>query len=270
MKIAELRITGLSGGTVEGGWVDDLKPEEDINTIVEVVTDEGLSGIGSAMTSKALIDASVKLLRPLLIGERADEPARVSEKLRQSLFWQGRGGAVEHAISGIDIALWDLMGKICNQPVARLLGGCYRQRIKPYGSLLFDEPDRLRDKLKSAVSRGFKAIKLGWRPFGRCDSKTDELLIRTAREAVGPDIELMVDAGGSEQFWPHGVSWARETARMLGDYQVTWFEEALKPDDLDGFKELRQTSPVRIATGEVFTRRQTFQPYITQRQHDTI
>src|SRR5438132_6510139 len=122
MKIAELRITGLSGGTVEGGWVDDLKPEEDINTIIEVLTDEGLTGIGSAMTSKALIEASVKLLRPLLIGERADEPARVSEKLRQSLFWQGRGGAVEHAISGLDIALWDLMGKVCNQPVARLLG----------------------------------------------------------------------------------------------------------------------------------------------------
>src|SRR5205807_3272025 len=102
MKITNLRITGLAGGTVEGGWVDDLKPEEDINTIIELMTDEGLIGIGSAMTSKALIEASVRLLRPLLIGERADEPARVSEKLRQSLFWQGRGGAVEHAISGID------------------------------------------------------------------------------------------------------------------------------------------------------------------------
>ena len=268
MKIIDIRITGLSGGTVEGGWVDDLKPEEDINTIVEVVTDEGLSGIGSAMTSKALIDASVKLLRPLLIGERADEPARVSEKLRQSLFWQGRGGAVEHAISGIDIALWDLMGKICNQPVARLLGGCYRQRIKPYGSLLFDEPDRLRDKLKSAVSRGFKAIKLGWRPFGRCDSKTDELLIRTAREAVGPNIELMVDAGGSEQFWPHGYKWALETAKMLASYEVVWFEEALPPDDLEGFIELRRHAPLPIATGEVLTRRQSFRPYIERHAVD--
>jgi L-alanine-DL-glutamate epimerase-like enolase superfamily enzyme len=98
----------------------------------------------------------------------------------------------------------------------------------------------------------------------------DELLIKTARETVGDDVELMVDAGGSEQFWPHGVSWARETARMLGDYQVVWFEEALRPDDLEGFKELRQTSPVKIATGEVFTRRQTFQPYITQRALDII
>ena len=216
MKITDVRITGLSGGTVEGGWVDDLKPEEDINTIIEVITDEGLVGVGSAMTSKALVAASVKLLWPLLNGERADEPGRVSEKLRQSTFWQGRGGAVEHAISGIDIALWDLMGKICNQPVARLLGGSYRQRIKPYGSLLFDEPSRLRAKLQEATARGFKAIKLGWRPFGRGDRKFDEVLIKTARETVGTRVELMVDAGGSEQFWPHGYKWALETAQHAG------------------------------------------------------
>jgi L-alanine-DL-glutamate epimerase-like enolase superfamily enzyme len=270
MKITDVRITGLSGGTVEGGWVDDLKPEEDINTVVEVLTDEGLVGIGSVMTSKALVEASVKLLRPLLIGERADEPARVSEKLRQSLFWQGRGGAVEHAISGLDIALWDLMGKICRQPVARLLGGCYRDRIKPYGSLLFDEADRLREKLLQATARGFKAIKLGWRPFGRRDRKTDEFLIRTARDTVGPDIELMVDAGGSEQFWPHGYKWALETARMLAAYDVVWFEEALPPDDLEGFIELRRHAPLPISTGEVLTRRQSFRPYLERHAVDII
>lgn len=270
MKITDIRITGLSGGTVEGGWVDDLKPEEDLNTIVEVLTDEGLVGVGSSMTSKALVQASVKLLRPLIIGERADEPARVSEKLRQSLFWQGRGGAVEHAISGIDIALWDLMGKICNQPVSRLLGGNYRQRIKPYGSILFDEPAPLRKKLQQVVARGFKAIKLGWRPFGRRDRKTDELLIRTARETVGSDVELMVDAGGSEQFWPHGYKWALETARMLADYDVVWFEEALPPDDLAGFIELRRHAPLPITTGEVLTRRQSFKPYIEQHAVDII
>jgi L-alanine-DL-glutamate epimerase-like enolase superfamily enzyme len=270
VKITDVRITGLSGGTVEGGWVDDLKPEEDINTIIEVCTDEGLIGIGSAMTSKALITAAVKLLRPLLINERADEPARVSEKLRQSVFWQGRGGAVEHAISGIDIALWDLMGKICRQPVARLLGGYYRDRLKPYGSLLFDEPARLREKLQQATARGFKAIKLGWRPFGRRDRATDELLIKTARDTVGPEIELMVDAGGSEQFWPHGYKWALETAKMLADYDVVWFEEALPPDDLEGFIELRRQAPLPITTGEVLTRRQSFRPYIEQHAVDII
>jgi L-alanine-DL-glutamate epimerase-like enolase superfamily enzyme len=270
MKITDIRITGLSGGTVEGGWVEDLKPEEDLNTIVEVITDEGLTGVGSCMTSKALVEAGVALLRPYLIGERADEPARVSEKLRQSTFWQGRGGAVEHAISGIDIALWDLMGKICRQPVARLLGGYYRDRVKPYGSLLFDEPPKLREKLPQAVSRGFKAIKMGWRPFGRRDRKTDELLVKTARETVGSNIELMVDAGGSEQYWPHGYKWALETAKMLADYDIVWFEEALPPDDIEGFIELRRHAPLPITTGEVLTRRQSFRPYLERQAVDII
>src|SRR5438477_1087519 len=270
MKITQVRLTGLSGGTVDGGWPGGMKPEEDINTIVEVLTDEGVVGIGSAMTSKSLVEAAVGLLRPHLIGERADEPARVSEKLRQSTFWQGRGGAVEHAISGLDIALWDLMGHICNQPVSRLLGGNYRTRIKPYGSILFDEPGPLRDTLQATVARGFKAIKLGWRPFGRRDGRTDELLIRTARDAVGPNVELMVDAGGSEQFWPHGYKWALQTAKMLANYDVVWFEEALPPDDLEGFIELRRNAPLPIATGEVLTRRQSFRPYIERQAVDII
>jgi D-galactarolactone cycloisomerase len=270
MKIVDVRLTGLAGVTVEGGWSNELTPEDNLHTIVEVITDEGLIGLGSSMTSKALVAAAVKLLNPLLLGERADEPARVSEKLRQHTFWQGRGGAVEHAISGIDIALWDLYGKICNQPVARLLGGRYRDRIKPYGSLLFDEPEPLRIKLKETMARGFKAIKLGWRPFGRRDAKFDELLIRTARDTVGPNVELMIDAGGSDAYWPHGYKWALRTAQMLAAYDITWFEEALPPDDLAGFVELRRHSPVPISGGEVLTRRQSFWPFLQQHAFDII
>jgi L-alanine-DL-glutamate epimerase-like enolase superfamily enzyme len=270
MKIADLRFTGLSGGTVEGGWAEELNPEDNVHTVVEVITDDGLVGLGSTFTSSHLVKAAAKLLRPFLIGERADEPARVSEKLRQNTFWQGRGGSVEHAISGIDIALWDLFGKITNQPVARLLGGIYRNRIKPYGSLLFAEPDALREKLKMAVGRGFRAIKLGWKPFGRVSHKMDELLIQTARETVGPDVEIMVDAGGSDAFWPHGYKWALRTAQMLAKYDVAWFEEALAPDDFAGFAELRRLSPVPIATGEVLTRRQSFLPLFHQRAVDIV
>jgi L-alanine-DL-glutamate epimerase-like enolase superfamily enzyme len=270
MNIVDLRLTGLAGATVEGGWAVELEPQDNLHTIVEVVADDGRVGVGSAMTSLALVDAAARLLKPFLIGERADEPARVSEKLRQHTFWQGRGGAVEHAISGIDIALWDLFGKIVNQPVARLLGGIYRDKIKPYGSLLFDEPDGLRWKLSQATSRGFKAIKLGWRPFGRRDAKTDELLIQMARETVGPDVELMVDAGGSDAGWPHGYKWALRTAQMLAAYDVVWFEEALPPDDLAGYVELRRQSPVPIATGEVLTRRQSFWPFLQQHAVDII
>lgn len=270
MKIADIRLTGLAGVTVEGGWAEELAPQDNVHTVVEVVADDGRVGVGSAFTSRDLVAGGVKLLRPFLLGERADEPARVSEKLRQNTFWQGRGGAVEHAISGIDIALWDLYGKVAGQPVARLLGGCYRDRIRPYGSLLFDEPDPLRDKLGRAVARGFRAIKLGWKPFGRRDAATDELLVRTAREAVGPGVELMVDAGGSDAYWPHGYKWALRTAHMLAAYGVAWFEEALPPDDLAGFAELRRHSPVPIAAGEVLTRRQSFWPYIRQGAVDIV
>jgi L-alanine-DL-glutamate epimerase-like enolase superfamily enzyme len=136
--------------------------------------------------------------------------------------------------------------------------------------MLFDEPDALRTQLEATVSRGFRSIKLGWRPFGRRDRQFDELLIRTARETVGSEIELMVDAGGSEQFWPHGLNWARETAKMLADYDIVWFEEPLSPDNIDGFVELTRVSPVPIASGEVLTRRQSFLPWLERQAVDII
>jgi L-alanine-DL-glutamate epimerase-like enolase superfamily enzyme len=270
MKIVAIDVCPLTGATVDGGWPQGHAPQENLHTLVLVRTDEGLDGWGSCYTSGRLVHGAVELLWPLLKGASAVEPERVSETLRQSSFWQGRGGAVEHAISGVDIALWDLMGKACNQPVSRLLGGNYRRAIKPYGSILFDEPGPLRRTLEDVVARGFRAIKLGWRPFGRRDRKFDELLVRTAREAVGDDVELMVDAGGSEQFWPHGTNWARNTARMLADFGVVWFEEPLPPDDLEGYVELTRVSPVPIAGGEVLTRRQAFRPWIERRAVDIL
>lgn len=270
MKITEVATIPLRGSTDDHGWPGGTDPNVQYNTLVEVRTDQGISGLGSCYTTRALVEASLQLLKPILIGETGLEPERVSERMRQTMFWLGRGGSVEHTISGLDIALWDLLGKALGQPVSRLLGGNYRDRIKPYASILFDDPPRLAEKLQEQLSRGFRAIKMGWRPFGRVSRKLDELLVKTARETVGDDVELMVDAGGSEQFWPHGVSWARETAKMLGNYGVTWFEEALQPDDVQGFKELRDVSPVLVATGEVLTRRQAFQPFITSRAVDVI
>lgn len=270
MSLTAVEIYPLTGGTVDGGWPQGHEPQENLHTLLIVRSDSGHSGYGSCFTSGKLVAGAIELLWPLLKGQSSVEPERVSETLRQSSFWQGRGGAVEHAISGLDIALWDLMGKLCGQPVSRLLGGNYRQRIKPYGSILFDEPEPLRQTLLSVIERGFRAIKLGWRPFGRRDSKFDELLIRTARKTVGDNVELMVDAGGSEQFWPHGVNWARNTAKMLANYDITWFEEPLPPDDLAGYIELTRASPVPIAGGEVLTRRQAFQPWIEQRAVDIL
>jgi L-alanine-DL-glutamate epimerase-like enolase superfamily enzyme len=270
MKITQIQIHRLTGATVDGGWPQGHKPQDDLHALVEIVTDDGVAGIGSVFTGHKLVEAGVEFLRPLWLGESAIEPERLSEKLRQSSFWQGRGGTIEHVISGIDIALWDLLGKVCGQPVARLLGGYYRNRVKPYASILFDEPGRLRDTLAATVERGFRAIKLGWRPFGRVSHDYDELLIRTARETTGSGVELFVDAGGSEQFWPHGYKWALRTAEMLADYEIGWFEEPLPPDDIEGYIRLRAAAPVPIAGCEVLTRRQSFIPWIERGAVDII
>lgn len=270
MKITGIDVCPFSGATVDGGWPQGHEPQEDLHALVVVYADNAFTGYGSCFTSGKLVSAAVELLWPLMKGQSAVEPERVSESLHQATFWQGRGGAVTHAISGIDVALWDIMGKVCGQPVSRLLGGNYRNRIKPYGSILFDEPTALAAKLESTVARGFRAIKMGWRPFGRRDRAFDEQLVRTARVTVGDDVELMVDAGGSEQHWRHGTNWARNTASMLADYGIVWFEEALPPDDIEGYVELTRVSPVPISGGEVLTRRQAFQPFLERRAFDIV
>jgi L-alanine-DL-glutamate epimerase-like enolase superfamily enzyme len=270
VKIREIRAVGLRGATPEGGWSNELTPETCVHTLVAVHTDQGITGVGSVFTSDDLVRAALGVLEPLYRGENALEPERVSEKLHQNTFWQGRGGSITHAISGIDIALWDIAGKAAGQPVGRLLGGRYRERVRPYASLLMEEPGPLADHLNRLKSQGFRAFKIGWGPFGRRDAGTDEAIIRAAREAVGPNHALMVDAGGSDAFWNQGYKWALRTAGMLAEYKVAWFEEPLNPDALEDFVQLRRAAPLPITGGETLTRRQSFRPWLESGAFDIV
>jgi len=270
MKIREIKAFGLRGKTPEGGWSNELRPDDCVHTLIAVLTDEGLTGWGSVFTSEELVKGSLTVLKPLYTGENALEPERVSEILHQNTFWQGRGGAITHTISGIDIALWDLLGKATGQPVGRLLGGRYRERVQPYASLLMREPEQMADELLPVKAQGFRAFKIGWGPFGRRNHATDEAIVRAAREAIGPDCRLMVDAGGSDAFWRGGLKWALRAAEMLADYDVAWFEEALEPDALDDYVTLRQSATIPIAGGEVLTRRQAFQPWLEAGAFDIV
>ena len=271
MIIDDIRLLPLRGATPDGGWDEKLlRGETNLHTLVEVVTDEGVTGLGSVFTSETLIRGAIDVISPFLMGASALDPTATTERLHQQSFWQGRGGAITHAISGIDIALWDILGKVTGQPISRLLGGRFRETIKPYGSILMDQPDKLRTSLEDGMARGFRAFKIGWGPFGRVDAGTDEGMVKTARQTVGEDIELMVDAGGSDAFWPHGFKWAWNASKMLADYNVTWFEEPLRPDDLDGYSRLTESAPLPIAACEVFTRRQSFLPWIERRAIDYV
>jgi L-alanine-DL-glutamate epimerase-like enolase superfamily enzyme len=270
VRIREIQAIGLRGATPEGGWSAELQEDDSVHTLILVHTDEGVTGAGSVFTNVGLVQASLDVLAPLYTGERADEPERVSEKLHQNTFWLGRGGAITHTISGIDIALWDILGKITGMPVGRLLGGRYKQCVQPYASLLMDQPDPLREHLLGIKAQGFRAFKMGWGPFGRVSNQLDELIVKTARDAVGEDARLMVDAGGSDAYWSQGYKWALRTADMLASYGVEWFEEPLKPDALDDFVALRRNAPLPIAGGEVLTRRQTFVPWLTAGAFDIV
>lgn len=271
VRIRSIRSVPLFGESPKGGWSAEIKPEDSIHALIAVHTDAGVTGFGSVFTDARLVAAALKVLEPLYAGEDALQPERVSEKLHQNTFWMGRGGSLTHTISGIDIALWDILGKVTGLSVSRLLGGRHRERVQPYCSLLMEEPKRMRDVVARYRAKGFTAFKIGWGPFGRAlDHKLDEAIVAAAREAAGPKSKLFVDAGASDAYWPHGLKWALRTAEMLKDFEVGWFEEALRPDAIDDFCELRRQSPVPIAGGEVLTRRQAFIPWLTRGALDIV
>jgi D-galactarolactone cycloisomerase len=270
MKITKIRALGLRGRTPEGGWANEIKPDDCVHTLITVFTDESVTGWGSTFTNDALAKAALGVLEPLYQNENPLEPERVSEKLHAHTFWLGRGGTITHTISGIDIALWDILGKVTGQPVGRLLGGRYRDRVRPYASLLMQEPAQLTEHLHKIRAQGFQAFKIGWGPFGRKNNALDEEIVRAARDAIGSEALLMVDAGASDAFWPQGYKWAARTAQMLTEYGVYWFEEPLPPDNLNDYVLLRRGAPLPIAGGEVLTRRQAFAPWLQGGAFDIV
>jgi D-galactarolactone cycloisomerase len=271
IRITRVTCAPLLGESPKGGWSAEIAPEDSIHALIAVHTDSGLIGHGSVFSDGRLVQAALHVLEPLYAGESALEPERVSEKLHQNTFWMGRGGTLTHTISGIDIALWDILGQATGQPVGRLLGGVYRTKVRPYCSLLMDEPARMAAVVAEHRARGFTAYKIGWGPFGRAmNPALDEAIVRAAREAAGPAASLFVDAGASDAHWPHGLKWAIRTADMLAGLGVGWFEEPLRPDAIEDYIALRRASRLPIAGGEVLTRRQAFLPWLSRGALDIV
>lgn len=270
VTITSIVAAPLCGQSPKGGWSHEIKPQDSVHTLVAVHTDAGITGYGSVFTDGRLVQAALDVLSPLFAAENALEPERVTEKLRQHTFWMGRGGTLTHTISGIDIALWDILGKVTGLPVSNLLGGNYRHRVQPYCSLLMEQPDAMHQTICTYKEKGFRAFKIGWGPFGRVSAALDEEIVAAARQAAGEQARLFVDAGASDALWPNGLKWALNSAEMLRKYRVEWFEEPLRPDDMQDYVELRRASLVPVAGGEVLTRRQSFVPWLTDGALDIV
>ncbi len=258
-------------------------------TLVEVETDEGITGIGATAAPKpaiaALLESETVGLRPLLIGEDPTDINRLWRKMSEEWPAQvgrgGEGGMAVNAMAAVDIALWDIAGKACHLPIYKLLGGAIQPEVMVYAStsrsdrrLVHSHPmkgktvEEMVQECEEYVEQGFKAIKFGWGNF--FDSDGQEALA-AIRQAIGSDIRLMIDFGCPD-YVDHGwnVKDAIKVARLLKKYDIFFLEEALHPHDVEGFATLTQHSPIKIATGESLTTVRDFQRFIEGRAVDVV
>jgi L-alanine-DL-glutamate epimerase-like enolase superfamily enzyme len=222
--------------------------------VVKVHTDAGLVGLGevdsSSLVAKAIIEAplSHKICRGLaecVVGQDPFEIERLIHQMYEGSIFFGRQGAVIQAMSGIEIALWDIVGQAAGRPVYQLLGGGFRKKFRAYASILFgDTPEETRRIGTDLVCQGYRAVKFGWGPMGQSEAG-DIAHVRAAREGLGAGVELMVDAG---LCWDTATAIRR--AQQFEPFDLTWLEEPLHPDNIQGYARLSARAPMRIAAGE--------------------
>ena len=218
--------------------------------IVEVFTDTGVVGIGNAAlaprVTKQLIDV---YLKPLLIGKDPFDYEFLWQHMYRQTMAFGRKGVAMVAISALDIALWDAMGKATGQPVFKLLGGRTKPKIPVYASRLYSQPlDQLAAEATGYRDEGYRAMKLrfGWGPVdGAAGMQRNLELVRTVRETVGYEIDLMADA-----YMGWTLDYARRMVPLLEPFQLRWLEEPVIPDDIAGYAALKALGRIPIAGGE--------------------
>ena len=232
IEVIELRVPGWTGETFDGSYD---------NCLVLVHTDEGMTGIAEVDSVPAVIRAIVDAprshthamgLKQVLLGQDPSDVEGLWDRMYDLTSYYGRRGVVIHAISAVDIALWDLRGKMQGKSLGRLLGAPQRDRVLAYGTVypLGETPDEVRKTIDRGLKLGLKAIKIVADPFWRDDLAKTESLIRAARAHVGPDIRLMVDAA---------TAWSRAEEGLplmpiFKDNDFHWVEAPLPIDDLDG------------------------------------
>jgi L-alanine-DL-glutamate epimerase-like enolase superfamily enzyme len=238
-------FVGLRGGPVGG-------------IVVRLTTSDGLEGVGTVgVGNGSALYILEHSLKPIVLGANPFDVELLWEQMFRSTIYFGRKGTALEAISAVDIALWDLMGKATGQPVYNLLGGKTRDTIRVYASRLYanDDPDRLSAETRSLVEQGFTALKqrFGFGPRdGISGMRKNLALVKTVREAAGPDVEIAADC-----YMGWDVPYAIRMIRMIEDagLNLAWVEEPVIPDDLKGYAQIRRSVKTPISGGEhEFTR----------------
>jgi L-alanine-DL-glutamate epimerase-like enolase superfamily enzyme len=228
-------------------------------TLARIETDDGLVGWGecisqypeAAIATQTIIERG---LAPLLMGETPLDVERLWRAMVGRTWWYGQEGIAAFAVSALDMALWDLKGKALDLPVCRLLGGQLRDRVAVMGSIVFDMDDfdwTVRE-FEWMRDQGYRIVKAGWgmRPeavFGQ-NRQRDLEIVRLVRDAIGDELDLVVDTPGARGLWD--VPTAIQRFRDLEPYRLKWIEQPLAPHDLTGHARLRAAVATPIGTGE--------------------
>ncbi|NME35835.1 MULTISPECIES: mandelate racemase/muconate lactonizing enzyme family protein [Fusobacterium] len=262
MKITDIEVICLRVPKYEDSceWGEDA-------VIVKVHTDMGITGIGESDTSPLVVKALIEApetnlycsgLKRLLIGENPLEIQKLWDKMYWASNYVGRRGAGIHAISAIDIALWDIASQYYKVPIYMLLGGKYRDKIKTYGTFIpADTPEENKEIVRRLKEQGFKSLKFGGGILGD-DPDTDEAIIKAVREEAGEDFQLQIDLATKWRTYGHSVY----MFKRLEKYNLNWIEEPILADDLKGYKKLGEISSVKVAGGESLTTRYEFQDFL--------
>jgi L-alanine-DL-glutamate epimerase-like enolase superfamily enzyme len=235
--------------------------------VVKIETDEGVTGIGLSGGIQVAEDVGRAILGHLkvfVIGQDPFDNERIWDRM-----WQpklvGRRGVTTRVISGIDIAIWDIKGKVAGKPVYKLLGG-FADKVPVYiAGGYYEEGKGLKElaaEMEESVSMGARAIKI---KIGGASINDDVERVRVVRESVGPNVKVMVDANCAYRHFQ-----AVEIARKIEKYDVYWFEEPVNPDDYEGHKLVSQASSIPVATGENEYTRYGFRDLIEKRCADII
>jgi len=270
MKITDvevicLRVPALNERCV---WGEDA-------VIVRIHTDEGITGVGETDSSPLVIKSLIETpnsnlacfgLKELLIGENPLEIDRLWKKMYESSNYVGRRGAGIHAISAIDIALWDIAGKYHNVPVYELLGGKHRNTIRAYGTFIpADTPEENKLIVRDLISKGFTSLKFGGGILGDCPD-TDYEIIKAVREEAGEDFEIQIDLAAKWKTPEHTL----EMAKRLESLNLNWIEEPIGSDDLIGYQHLGTSIKPMIAGGETLTTTHEFVQFLEFGKPDLV